>query len=258
MQEKTKSVIAKVVVVVFVFSIDINFLMGINFIYLFLAAACLSLVLLVKRWGLLHFVTLFTLLGVGNNMVHPLVTCFLFPVLSFAFVLPFPKTREGIFLWFRKGRLDMYSLWLSLLVIVLSTVGLILWGWGNEFPKEVVEPLSSASSYSKLLVMFLGLPVFAFVNAVFEEVVFRGIMQTALIKVFRNRYWAVILQASAFGFAHYAVGFPNGFIGVLMTFMYGLAIGAIKERTNGILWPILVHTLADFVIFNLVFWTMIF
>ncbi|MCP3964801.1 MAG: CPBP family intramembrane metalloprotease [Lentisphaerae bacterium] len=146
----------------------------------------------------------------------------------------------------------------SLLVIILSAVGLILWGWVNEFPEEVIEPLSSVSSYSKLLVMLLGLPVFAFFNAVFEEVVFRGVMQTALIKFFGNRYWAIILQASAFGFAHYAVGFPNGFIGVLMTFIYGLAIGVVKERTNGILWPILVHTLADFVIFNLVFWLIIF
>ncbi|MCP3964802.1 MAG: hypothetical protein GY750_08105 [Lentisphaerae bacterium] len=112
MQEKTKSVIAKAVVVLFVFSIDINYLLGVNFIYLFVAAACLSWVLLVKRWGLLHFVTLFTLLGVGNNIVHPLVTCFLFPVLSVAFVLPFAKTREGVLLWFKRGRLDMYSLWL--------------------------------------------------------------------------------------------------------------------------------------------------
>ena len=58
----------------------------------------------------------------------------------------------------------------------------------------------------------------------------------------------MILQASAFAILHFAAGFPNGIAGYLMTFVYGLILGYLRERTGGLLAPYVTHVVADLVI----------
>lgn len=257
MQTNTKNVILKFTVLLFVALIDANYLFKIDFIYAIFAITLLCFVIFIKEWELGHFFILFTLIGIGYNFFNPMIVSCVLPALSFLFVFPFPQMRKNILLWLNPGKLDRYSLGLALFIIIFSTAGLIFWGLNNHYSGEAINTLTSISQHPKFLILFFGIPIFAFVNAVFEETVFRGIMQTALSKIFGPGLFVIFLQASAFGAAHYITGFPNGTIGVLMTFVYGFAIGIIRERTNGILWPIAVHTIADFIIFNLVFWIII-
>jgi membrane protease YdiL (CAAX protease family) len=60
------------------------------------------------------------------------------------------------------------------------------------------------------------------------------------------------LQSCWFGIFHYAAGFPNGFIGIALTFLFGLGTGYTAWRTGGLLVPVLIHAAADYAIFWLV------
>ncbi len=104
------------------------------------------------------------------------------------------------------------------------------------------------SQYPKWLIFGLGIPIFALANAFAEEAIFRGITQTALMQAFGHSYTAVILQASAFAAFHFVSGFPNGYVGCIMTFFYGIMLGYLRERSQGLLAPYSAHFVADLAI----------
>lgn len=91
---------------------------------------------------------------------------------------------------------------------------------------------------------------FAMLNAAIEESVYRGIFMQGLDAALGAGRLAVILQAVPFGLIHLD-GIPGGWAGAGMAMVYGLMLGAIKRRAQGMLAPFLAHTLADVVIFIL-------
>ena len=91
------------------------------------------------------------------------------------------------------------------------------------------------------------MPVLSLVNAIVEETVFRGIIQTELSTIF-NIYIAIFLQAFLFAAFHYAGGFPNGVAGFAMTFVYACALGVMRFKVKGLLAPIITHWMADLTI----------
>ena len=95
----------------------------------------------------------------------------------------------------------------------------------------------------------LGVIGFAFVNPIWEEVLFRGVILQDLTEIWGPRI-AVVAQAVLFGAAHWA-GFPSGWVGMLMAAVWGLMLGVIRLRTGGIALPYLVHVTANAVIGSL-------
>lgn len=97
----------------------------------------------------------------------------------------------------------------------------------------------------------LGLPLpvavigilFAPVNALLEEVIFRGVLQDALAARV-GMTWAAIVQAVAFGVGH-ARGYPLGSVGMVLAAVYGVMLGALRHRAGGLLAPWLAHVCAD-------------
>lgn len=100
-------------------------------------------------------------------------------------------------------------------------------------------------------VLVFGVPAFAFFNALAEEGIYRGVLQGSLERAFGEGAPPVIIlatQATAYAAAHYRGGFPNGASGYLMTLAYGILLGYLRRRTNGMLSPCLAHFAADLVI----------
>lgn len=95
--------------------------------------------------------------------------------------------------------------------------------------------------------------LFALVNSVVEEALFRGVLWSGLSQTTLSTAHVVIAQAACFGAAHFR-GFPRGGFGVLLAFVYGLLLGVVRHRTGGILWPVMGHLLPDLTIFLLVAW----
>jgi membrane protease YdiL (CAAX protease family) len=111
----------------------------------------------------------------------------------------------------------------------------------------MIRPLLSISP----LVLF-GLigPGFALLNACAEEFFFRGIIQESLNSIMKNQCAVITIQAIFFAAAHFNAGFPNGIIGFFMVFGWGAVIGYMRQRTAGLLAPVITHVAADIIIFT--------
>jgi hypothetical protein len=86
-------------------------------------------------------------------------------------------------------------------------------------------------------------------NAAMEEVVFRGIIMQALDSALGVSNLTLVIQAGLFGSFHYLAGFPHGFGGFAMVFVYGFMLGVLRRRSQGVLAPWIAHVLADVTIF---------
>jgi hypothetical protein len=92
----------------------------------------------------------------------------------------------------------------------------------------------------------LGAVGFSMCNAAVEESVWRGVLLQGLQSV-GPRGAAVILQAISFGVAHIH-GFPRGAVGVVLAAVYGVMMGVIRLRSEGMLAPWIAHVFADLTI----------
>ncbi|NOX42467.1 MAG: CPBP family intramembrane metalloprotease [Gammaproteobacteria bacterium] len=132
---------------------------------------------------------------------------------------------------------------------IISSLVLITWANWSDNLGIAVKMAESIQYYPTFIVITLLIPAFAFLNALIEEVVYRGVLQQALSDVFMNNHIVVLLQASAFASFHFAVGFPNGMSGYALTLLYGGALGYMRIWTNGLVTPLLCHLIADLTIF---------
>ena len=83
--------------------------------------------------------------------------------------------------------------------------------------------------------MISGLIVIAILPAIGEELLFRGLIQTQLSKIFLNPHLAIIVTGFLFSFIHFQfLGFlPRMFLGILFGYMF--------YWSNSLLIPILMH-----------------
>ena len=114
------------------------------------------------------------------------------------------------------------------------------WVWLLE---PDLTPITSAVPRASMALLLAGGAVFAVVNATLEEWIWRGLLQTELTSLFGVSA-AVVLQALSFGSVH-AHGFPSGAIGVALATIWALMLGALRQRSGGVLAPIVAHVVAD-------------
>lgn len=89
------------------------------------------------------------------------------------------------------------------------------------------------------------------VNAAVEEGAYRGVVQGALEATLGVGLAALCLQAVAFGALHMN-GFPRGWVGVALACIYGVMMGILRRKSNGMLAPWLGHVLTDIVIASII------
>jgi membrane protease YdiL (CAAX protease family) len=90
--------------------------------------------------------------------------------------------------------------------------------------------------------------LFAAINAFNEEVYFRASFLSTLADVI-GRGHTLLVASVFFGMGHYLYGSPPGIVGFLMTAFLGWLLGKSMLETKGLLWPWLIHFLADVVVF---------
>ena len=169
-------------------------------------------------------------------------------VISFIFILPCKKARTWN-QWAKVGKIDLFTILLIIGTGIISMIALISWAkWTNNLG-IALNMAESIRQYPKIFVICLVIPLFAFLNSFAEEITYRGVLQTALLEGFGNYILAIVFQATAFAALHFEVGFPNGSIGYILTFIYGIILGYLRKLSNGLLAPILCHIIADLIIF---------
>jgi uncharacterized protein len=152
--------------------------------------------------------------------------------------------------WLRRGHPDLVASALTVATVLVAPGALTIWyvtiGDASGTVREAVDLLREVPTWTLPLIA-VG---FATVNAFAEEAIYRGIIQTALTRAV-GALPAVVLQAVAFGLAH-THGFPSGAAGVVLATAYGVALGVIRWRTDGLLAVWATHVVADLVIFALI------
>ena len=165
-------------------------------------------------------------------------------------VTAIPSLRRSV-TWLRVGETNR-SVWFLILVTILtSSSGLLL--WFLQVKPDLSRFLGAIPTWHPILLIPVGLG-FSVVNAALEEFIYRGVLMQALDAALGPGKMALIVQAVVFGSAHFK-GVPDGWIGVGMATVYGLMLGVIRRRGQGLFAPFVAHVCADVVIFcMLAFW----
>jgi membrane protease YdiL (CAAX protease family) len=173
-------------------------------------------------------------------------------VLPLALYLPFalllPPLRRT-FVWFRLGRITWRVLAAVVGVIVVSTTALVV------FQLTTRPDLSQLHEVAPPWVLQHFVPfliVFSIVNAVLEELVFRGVVYDSLESQL-GITWALLVQAVVFGYGHMLGGYPPGILGAVLASIYGLMQGWLRIYSGGLIAPVLSHIFADATIALMIF-----
>jgi membrane protease YdiL (CAAX protease family) len=156
--------------------------------------------------------------------------------------------------WLRRGSFGPDVRWLVLATV--PGVAVVLVGWVAVVGEAgLAEGTRLAMQTVHGVPLWILVPVglaFSGLNAAAEEAFFRGVFMEALLATVGTAP-ALLLQAAAYGMLH-AAGFPSGWLGVALASAYGLLLGSIRLRAEGLLAPWLAHVAADLTIVALVAW----
>ena len=159
----------------------------------------------------------------------------------------FPGARRSARFW-RRGTIDRATVLWMLLFVLGSAIALVAWRYGAN--ADLASYREFVPSGFPAWALFAGVVPYAMFNAFFEELVCRGIIWQACEEAF-GVLAALGLTSVVFGLWHYR-GFPSGTVGVALATGYGLMMGFVRIRTQGLLWPWAAHVLAEVVIYALV------
>lgn len=131
-------------------------------------------------------------------------------------------------------------------VIGFGLVGLagIVWAnlltmLGEPVPDVAHESLVTLQQEFSLELLFLLIFSAVVMAPLLEELVFRGVLQTSLMRLMKGRRWpAMLITAAAFSAIHGTI-VPT--TGLLPLFVLGLVFGYVYEHTGSLLTPILAH-----------------
>ena len=151
--------------------------------------------------------------------------------------------------WRRAGSCDLRQVAVGAAFGLLS--GLALWVWYEGRPEELAVIINAAKGWSIWALASAGV-LLAVTNAVLEEAVYRGVVQDSLERVLRPGVTTLVLQAAVFASLHFHTGILQGFAGVGLAFSYGLVLGLLRRRSEGLAVPVIAHTTTDLVIVGIV------
>jgi membrane protease YdiL (CAAX protease family) len=197
-----------------------------------------------KLWySALFFVLLFLFFMLTSRLNFALFASILAFIIYLLGALIFKTLRKEI-LWLKKGLLNKNIAMLIVGAVVISTTGLLIWAY---FSRHTFSFYLTYVPEWRPGFLIIGAVAFAVVNAISEELVFRGIFWDGLEKIWKNPVFVISVQAVFFGLCHYR-GFPSGVSGIFLSFGYGMILGFIRHKSKGLLAPVIAHFFADIVI----------
>jgi len=241
-----------ILVAAIILSINLTLFQKITDIQQIALASLVIAVVIFRVWTIFHLALLAFIMSVSEffpsllNSMPALLFLTQF-ILSTLCILPFAQTRTTLS-WATWGKLDRTSLALSLATGLLSTIALVLWATWSDNLGIGVHMMQGLAEVPNWLVLCIVIPSFALINAFIEEIIYRGVFQEALQRVLQRNDLVLILQASAFAAVHFAAGFPNGYMGYSMVFVYGWMLGYLRIRSQGLMAPYLAHVISDLTI----------
>lgn len=147
--------------------------------------------------------------------------------------------------WLQFGRLDRKVYLPTLFFVLLASSALIVWFLvAKPNIKDLIDQMLPDCNPALLTA---GALLFSMVNAAVEEGAYRGVIMHSLDAALGAKWTSTGLQAAAFGALHLN-GFPRGWLGVLLAAVFGIFMGIVRRRADGMLAPWIAHVLVDVVI----------
>ncbi len=142
--------------------------------------------------------------------------------------------------WLRIGRTNGRLIAFTVAVSVLSCLVLIFW---QILASPSLDYLDKHLPLDLLGSVLVTAAAFSLLNSVLEEIIFRGVLYQAIAACWS---WPVAVLGSSvlFGVGHRG-GYPPGVAGAVLAGVYGVALGAIRHYSCGLLLPVLAHVAAD-------------
>lgn len=157
----------------------------------------------------------------------------------------FGQSKPG---WLCAGTMSRKTWWWIAAAILASAIALIT--WFLVFRPDISDLSAGFVPAWPLPVLVVAGLAFSMLNAAVEEVAYRGVLTEALDNTTGAKP-ALFGQAVAFGLLHIH-GFPRGWVGVTLAFVFGLLMGLVRRQSGGLLAPWIAHVCTDIVIVALV------
>ena len=198
-------------------------------------------------WPAIHGAVLLVLLGVYYIWLPPVWPWFwLLPLVGYAslvlLIRPLRQSFSGVSL----GRLDKVGILGALLLTGITSLVLLAY---HALVSPDVTTLAASLPLSAFGNVAFAWMSFSIVNALLEELVFRGILFHAVA----GEWGAAIAvggTAVVFGLGHLQ-GYPPGPLGAVLAGVYGVVLGLLRWWTRGLALPIGCHVCADATIFGI-------
>jgi membrane protease YdiL (CAAX protease family) len=177
-----------------------------------------------------------------DNVIQGFTSIVLVVVILFCVKNYFARGLKGFGFSFKNIHKDIFygfgtliAIWPVVLAIFTLTINILVLIYGEDYQVPVHQELKSIKEYSQVSVYVLIFINGALITPVFEEVLFRGLFQTA-IRSYVVRPWpAIVLSSIIFALAHAdSAHWPALFI-------LGAAMGYAYEKSNSLLRPIFIH-----------------
>jgi membrane protease YdiL (CAAX protease family) len=109
-------------------------------------------------------------------------------------------------------------------------------------------PRLGVDNLIKALPLLPAALLFAAMNGVYEEIVFRAAPLSQLVNVVGSRH-ALLITVAYFGLGHFFGSVPSGVMGVALAAFFAYIMGKAMLETKGIVWPFICHFAADSAVF---------
>lgn len=157
-------------------------------------------------------------------------------VLCSGLIIGFIKLRRGsrlyISLSLREVPLRWIGIWLGVLVLFIVTTESI--GYWLERPLVPDFMIKAYSSAVVPALLWLALIVAA---PVFEELLFRGFLQTSLETAAMDAGWAILIPALFWSVMHWQYDFYD----MSWIFLFGVLLGLARWHSGSLFMPVLMH-----------------
>jgi membrane protease YdiL (CAAX protease family) len=207
-----------------------------------LAAVVLASGIKAADWGAIRLAAMSLMLALVGSIGLPFGIWFAMAALWLGSrAIPEIAPARG---WLPAGTSSQLLWRLTGAIVLIAGFGLTIWSQVVADPAQgtagqLIEAARDAPGWAIALFVIVFVPV----NAVTEEIAYRGIAFESAT-TFLPALPAVLVQAVAFGTLHVA-GFPSGLAGVGLTFGYGVVIGVMRRVSGGLRFPVLAHMAAD-------------
>jgi len=189
-----------------------------------------------------------TVMVPGLSLLHKLIFWYalglgLF-ILLYIVILLIPRVKFNLHLGWRPTRAD--ALFIGITVLA-ATVGLVFIFQHEYSAGGLLTAINDQERGGGNGAYWLSGIGFSLLNSLDEELWFRGVL-LGMLRPFLPRRLANLLQAAVFGVFHLATALGS-IDGLLLTGLFGWVMGWWTQRTGSI-WPaVIVHFLADIVVF---------